>query len=305
MTSQHIKIIAALLVFFAVLLGAGAWYAARTPKPVANPAQSTTSARHVVVVTTQAVTAGVPIPAASVKLMELPVRPDGAYSKVEEVIGQTPVMSLGAGVPLMSSQLASGLATQIEAGQRAVAVNVDEVIGVGNRVVPGDFVDVFFVLKRDGMEVTGTQARLLLPRLRVLAFGSKSVSEPAPKPEESVAGRRTEPIRTAVLAVPVDDVNALVVAQQSGHLLLALRNPSDSEMPTEERFAPVPPVLTPVAGKQAPGTPLDSAAAGLALTGLASPTAPRPVAQPAAARTVSMPVESGVEVIRAGKRTVE
>lgn len=307
MTSQHIKIIAALLVFFAVLLGAGAWYAARTPKPVANATQSQTNARHHVVVTTQPLAAGTPIPAASLKVMELPIRPDGAFGKVEAVAGQTPIVAVGAGVPLITSQLASGLATQIEPGERAVAVSVDEVVGVGNRVAPGDFVDVFFVLKRDGMEVSGTQARLLLSRLRVLAFGNRSVSQPAPKPEESVAGRRTEPIRTAVLAVPVDDVNALVVAQQSGHLLLALRHPSDAEMPSENRFPPVPPVLRPVAGGASTPHALDAATAGVALTGLAGPTAahvPLPVAA-RATRPAAGPAEGSVEVIRAGKRSVE
>lgn len=304
MTSQHIKIIAALLLFFAVLLGAGAWYAARAPKVVTTASQPQRS-QHQIVVTTQAVPAGMPIAASSLKLVELPIRPDGAYDKVEDVAGKTPVVALGAGVPLTASQLASGLATQVEAGERAVAVNVDEVIGVGNRVAPGDFVDVFFVLKRDGMEITGTQARLLLSRLRVLAFGPQSVNQPPPKPEDSVAGRRAEPIRTAVLAVPVDDVNALVVAQQSGHLLLALRNPADMAMPTEDRFAPMPPVLTPVSGRVGSQEPLDEAAAGIALTGLAGPTAPRSVSQPHAIRQAAVPLETGVEVIRAGKRTVE
>lgn len=310
MTSQHIKIIAAVLLFFAALLGFGAWYAARVPEPVASAEAQPGNQHHAVVVTMEALPAGVPINAGQLKLVELPIRPEGSFGQIAEVVGRAPVMSLGVGVPLIDAQLASGLATQVEEGQRAVAVNVDETIGVGNRIVPGDFVDVFFLLKRDDREIAGTQARLLLSRLRVLTYGPQSISQAAPQPQEGAAGRRAEPTRTAVLAVPVDDVNALLVAQQAGHLLLALRNPADAAEPTAGRFALPPPVLMPVAGQPVSREPLDTAAAGVALAGMAGPVATRSAALQAAsmtrpAATKPAPATAGIEVIRGGKRSVE
>ncbi len=311
MTIQHIKINAALLLVIPAIHGAGAWYTARAPKPVPTARVASTALQYPVVVSSKTLRAGEPIPAGSLSVAQLPIQPAGAFSETAEVVGKTPVVTLGSGVPLIGVHLASGLATQVEIGERAVAVTVDEVIGVGNRVMPGDFVDVFVVLKRDGDEVAGTQARLLLSKLRVLAFGPQSVSQAAARPEEGPGGKRAEPIRTAVLAVPVDSVNPLAVAQQSGRLLLALRHPADPAVPTENLFPPIPPVLSPVAGKVAPGetSPVDAAAAGLALAGLAGPV--RAVARAAAAPPMAVrqasPIATGggVEVIRAGKRTVE
>lgn len=311
MTSQHIKIIAAVLLFFAALLGFGAWYAARAPKPAASAAPQTANQHHAVVVTVEALPAGVPITASQLKVVELPIRPEGSFAQVTEVVGRAPVVSLGVGVPLIDAQLATGLATQVEEGQRAVAVNVDEMIGVGNRIAPGDFVDVFFLLKRDDREIAGTQARLLLSRLRVLTYGPQSISQAASQPPDGAAGRRAEPIRTAVLAVPVDDVNELLVAQQAGHLMLALRNPADTAEPTAGRFAPPSPVRTPVAGQPPSREPLDRAAAGVALVGMAGSVATRsvvpPVAPvaPAVRPTGTAPSAATIEVIRAGKRSVE
>ncbi|MFX7870808.1 RcpC/CpaB family pilus assembly protein, partial [Acinetobacter baumannii] len=77
---------------------------------------------------------------------QLPINPVEAFSDVSKVVGREPILPVGVGVPLLASQLASGLAQQVGAGQRAIAITVDEVIGVGNRVMPGDYVDVFLVV---------------------------------------------------------------------------------------------------------------------------------------------------------------
>ena len=163
----------------------------------------------------------------------LPINPADGFSDVGKVIGREPIVALGMDVPLIGSQLSSGLALQVTPGQRAVAITVDEVIGVGNRVEPGDYVDVFLVMRRDGQEIDGSRAKLLLPHLRVLAFGAVAVNEPPQKVQDGGAmSRKVEPAKTAVLSVPVEAVSQLAMAHQSGRLLLALRNPADDAEPT-------------------------------------------------------------------------
>ncbi len=170
-------------------------------------------------------------------------------------------------------QLVSGLALRIAEGERAVAIKADEVMGVGNKVQPGDFVDVFLMLKSDSKDIDRSQARLLLSRKRVLAFGSASVDGLPSKTDkngnpQAQQQQRAEAARTAVLAVPVDDINRLTLAENSGRLLLALRNPTDLSEPDPKLFAELPTALQPAAPRRgepqrAPLEGLDRAQAGL------------------------------------------
>lgn len=239
------KILAGLLLLAAALIGVYAFMLAQQPKPlpaaVALPAAAPADVnRYSVVVAIQPLAAGKPIPLDAVKVENLPLQPANSFTDATSVVGKLPVVDVGVGVPLLQSHLSGGLADQIAAGERAVAVNIDEAVAVGYRIKPGDFVDVFFTLKQDSAEIAPTQARLLLPRLRVLATGQVSVNEDASRadPNRALA-------RTAVLAVPVADVNRLTLAQQSGRLTLALRNPKDDELPSASLFAQPAAVLQP------------------------------------------------------------
>ncbi|MGN8086542.1 Flp pilus assembly protein CpaB [Ralstonia sp. 22086] len=304
MTSKHLQIFAAALLLLAAILGAVAWKTAhRPPAPVA--AQKDGKTVYPVVVTTKPLEAGKPITADQLAVEQLPINPAEAFSDVTKVVGREPILPVGVGVPLIASQLSSGLAQQVEAGQRAVAINVDEVIGVGNRVMPGDYVDVFLVMRKDGQEVVDSQARLLLPHLRVLAFGPLAVNEGAQKqPENTGVARKVDQAKTAVLAVPVEAVSQLAMAHQSGRLLLALRNPGDDAEPTVK---PQDAALLAAANRN----PMDVAQAGVSLASLTGAARRSPVLQVpplpvvastrATARTNTV-ATGGVEIIRAGKR---
>jgi len=143
-------------------------------------------------------------------------------------------------------------------------------MGVGNKIQPGDFVDVFITLKSDGKDVDRSQARLLLSRKRVLAFGSASLDGLPSKTvdKQQQQAQRTEAARTAVLAVPVDDVNRLTIGDATGRLMLALRNPNDMAEPDPKLFADLPTALQPASirpgePRRAPLEGLDRAQAGL------------------------------------------
>jgi len=171
-----------------------------------------------------------------------------------------------------------------------VAIRADEVLGVAHRVQPGDFVDVFFLLKGDGREVTQSQARLLLSRQRVLAYGGASVDGPAgpghdaPGAAGTTPTRTLEAARTVVLAVQVQDVARLALGEANGRLLLALRHPGDTAQPDAALFpAPVTALRTGgPGGARTALRPIDQAQAGIAMADLAGGAAP-PITSPVVA----------------------
>lgn len=272
------KIIAAVLVLLALSLGVYAWMLSRqaAPAPVAAaPATTAPAAKlYPVVVTTRAVQAGQPLAAESLRVEQLPIKPADAFTDTASAAGRVPVADLGEGSPLLKSQMVSGLALRLEEGERAVSVKADEAMGVGYRLQPGDFVDVFVMLKADRQEIDRSQARLLLARKRVLAFGSASVDGAPSKAEAAKAGgnaARSEGARTVVLAVPVAEVNLLNLGDASGRLVLALRNPSDLSVPDPKFFAGLPSALQPLAGAQkAALSGMEAAQGGLATADFAN-----------------------------------
>lgn len=294
------KIAAGALIAVALLLGFYAWALSRhtaLPAPVVK--RATPEAAFPVVVATRLLPAGAPIAGDGLRVVMLPMRPSGAFSDASLVAQRVPLSDIGANVPVLEAQLSSGFAEQVAPGERAVAVHIDEASAVGNRVRPGNFVDVFFTLKRDGAslgpnaEIVRSQTRLLLSRVRVLAFGgtASGVGNPA---QYGVG------VHTAVLAVPTADVDRLELADSAGHVLLALRNPRDAE------------VLEPAANARVAGVAHTSsvidragateasvqAAAGVSLNELSAGGAP----MRAAPRPGALPIRSvaGIDVIRAG-----
>jgi pilus assembly protein CpaB len=302
------KIIAAILVLLGIALGIYAWMLGT--KPVAKPVVAAAPPTYAVVVAAKPLPVGQAIKAEDLRIEQLPMRPADAFLETGLVAGRVPVMDVGEGVPLVEPQLATGLSIKISEGERAVAIKVDEVVGVGNKVRPGDFVDVFFILKRDGAEVDRSQARLLLSRKRVLAYGGSSVDG-----IESTQAQQAGGARTAILAVPLDEVNPLVLGEANGRLLLALRNPKDTTVP--DASAPVAWMQASLPGARKPGqtpTGTDRALAGTALAdlagrGQAAPATPQvrtPTVQRAQGRATGKPVAPAellnVEVIRGAKQ---
>jgi pilus assembly protein CpaB len=308
------RILAGVLIVLALLLGIFAWTLSRRP-PV-HPAASVAQATFPVVVAVRPLPAGKPISVAALRTETLPINPNGAFSDPSQLAGRVPVTDIGVQSPVLESQLSSGLAERIEPGERAIAVRVDESNAVGNRLRPGNFVDVFFTLKRDSngtgsAEIDRSQARLLMSKVRVLAFGNATVSADTP-------GDANGMLRTAVLAVPVADVDKVTLAESAGRLVFALRNPKDSEVVDEAAFAAPAGVLKIAANAPAGAATQDStlAAAGVALnelSGSAGNTAnmSRPAVIPhtnspvirASTRVMAGTDTSGgsIEVIRGGR----
>lgn len=275
------KIIAAILVLVAIALGGYAWILSRQPKPPPVATVSTATLEkantktHAIVVAAKAIPAGTVISTDALRVEQLPLNPVGSFKDTAPLIGRVSVLDLGEGTPLQEGLLVSGLALRVNEGERALAIKADEVMGVGNKVQPGDFVDVFIMLKSEGKDIDRSQARLLLARKRVLAFGNSSVDSMQSKTADGPANQtqRVETARTAVLAVPVEEINRLTLGESSGRLLLALRNPTDLSEPDPKLFADLPTALQPVASKpgdarRPPLAGLDRAQAGLTVADL-------------------------------------
>ena len=308
------KIIAAILVLLALALGGYAWVLSRKAPPPppatanagAAPAKTAQAQTFPVVVAAKPLPAGQAIPVDALRVAHLTINPTGAFKDTAPLAGRVPVIDLSEGSPLLEGQLVSGLALRVAEGERAVAVKADEVMGVGNKVQPGDFVDVFLMLKSDSKDIDRSQSRLLLSRKRVLAFGSASVDGLASKADKNgnaQSQQRAEAARTAVLAVPVDDVNRLALAENSGRLLLALRNPTDMSEPDPKLFAELPTALQPVPPKRgepprAPLEGLDRAQAGLTAADFVTGGKPGALRAPTAA--VRAPAATGTGASRGG-----
>lgn len=274
--------------------------------------------------------AGRPIAAGDLRIGAAPQPPTGGYSTLAEATGAVPVRDIAPGTALNSALMAQGYSLRLNPGERALAVPVDELVAAGNRILPGDHVDVFLNLRApSGMNTDGqAQARLLLSRLRVLSYGAAdtapgqaSAAQPPTggdrdsraddiqgSPSSSTGNSAQAPVRSAVLAVPVADANRLLLGAQQGKLFLALRNPTDVGLPDQTLFAATAAVLSPrreLSPEQrlALASPENDAFAGIdadALAGRRAVRAPTPTNAPAvpAPRRTAPRLDRGIEIIR-------
>ncbi|RQS13206.1 Flp pilus assembly protein CpaB [Burkholderia sp. Bp8998] len=305
MANNLTKIIAGLLIAIAVLLGIYAWMLGRsTSRPV--PVQQAAAASPVpVVIATRTLQAGQPIAADALKVQPTAPAPGGVFADPATLVGRVPARDIPASAPIVSDALVSGLAEDVQPGERAIAVHVDETNAVGNRLRPGNFVDVFVNLKREGGgamfdgEVSQTQARLLMSKVRVLSFGDAT---PDRDSGNNTNGNNGQPsnARIAILAVPTAQVDALTLGEASGRLTLALRNPRDDELATQTVAVRTDNKLSPSA-LAAAGVSLQQLS-GTSRTAVANVNVPPlPSRLPPATRPGGSGGGGGIEVIRGGR----
>ena len=276
------RIIAMVLVVLAVVLGVLALFVGRRPPPISGMQSNAAPPipMYPVVVAARALDAGQAIDADGVRVVQLPVQPTGSFPRTQDVIGHIPRVAIPSGLPLTESGLNQGLPLALKTGERGVAIPVDEVVGVGNGVQAGDYVDVFYSARAPGLSnsmaaVQGADrsvARLLLARIRVLAYGADSLAPNTATTSGNGVNRDAmhAQARSAVLAVPVADVDQLVLATQTGKLTLALRFPEDKQLPDAALFVQPPRALTVRAGLTTTQSALLTSAENTAYAGLDS-----------------------------------
>ncbi|HZX30004.1 MAG TPA: Flp pilus assembly protein CpaB, partial [Rhodocyclaceae bacterium] len=186
--------------------------------------------------TLKPLTAGEPIRAEDITLASIAARPAGSFESAEMVVGQKPAANVAAGEILTKSHLRQSTGQfqeLLRSGERAIAIKVDEVVGLGGFAQPGDRVDILLYLRGAQETANASSAQVVLSDVRLLAFGDTSQA-PAGQIEEA-AGRladktsgRSRSAASAVLAVPEAAASRLMLAANSGNLRLSLRPAGES-----------------------------------------------------------------------------
>ncbi len=151
--------------------------------------------------------------------------PPGAITNQDEVVGRGAIMMTLRGEPILQSHFAAkgagaGLAVTIPNGKRAVAIKVNEVVGLAGFVLPGMKVDVIACGEPPEKGNLGTQARTLLQNVQVLSAGQNIQRDNEGKPVT---------VQVVNLLVNPEEAEILSLAGNETKIQLVLRNPLDEE----------------------------------------------------------------------------
>ncbi|MAT64080.1 MAG: Flp pilus assembly protein CpaB [Gammaproteobacteria bacterium] len=238
MNMQAMRILAMLLALGAVVLGYIGYKLSTAPvetpqtevQPVAEPESSADLRR--VIIASRRIEAGAAIMADDLDTIRVPVVREGAFHTTEPLLERTPAVPVAAGEIVLESHFHSGsrIARLLEPGMRAIAVKVDEVIGGGAYVQPGDHVDVLVYLRGGMTEVSRSTARILLERAEVLAYGKTVAVRQDGRVVNLEDDPRADPgSRSAVLAVPREQAGRLMLAEHAGAIRLAVVSSRETE----------------------------------------------------------------------------
>ncbi|HYD34016.1 MAG TPA: Flp pilus assembly protein CpaB [Methylophilaceae bacterium] len=251
MNSTLMRAIAIALAIGAIVT---AWLGYRLSTQASTPQLPQVQITHPQLVATRELPAGQILTPADVQVENLPQRHPAALTTAEPAVGKLTLMPINKGSPILASYFpsTSPVAQSLQPHERAVAIKVNEVIGVGGFVKPGDHVDVLLFLRADRETSDISSAQVVLNNVRILAYGddvAQSVNNVSSTPgaDNSVLEQGATKLETmkakegksAILAIPRQDTARLMLAENSGILKLALRGaslPNAGEQATESHF---------------------------------------------------------------------
>jgi len=153
--------------------------------------------------------------------------PLGATTQIKDIVGRGVITAIFAKEPIIDSRLApkgagGGMASMIPPGMRAVAVRVNEVVGVAGFVVPGTHVDILISGTAPGVNNTqGTLTQTLLQNIEVLSAGQDFKKDAEGKPVM---------VQVVNMLVTPTQAEQLSLAASQTSIQLVLRNPLDHEI---------------------------------------------------------------------------
>lgn len=153
-----------------------------------------------------------PYPKASIPLGSSPSA-DGAVGKVTK-------SNMVANEPLLESKLAAAgtaLTVLLTPGNRAIAIKVDEIVGVSGFIAPNDRVDIIATVTPIGAAGGERISKIVLQNKRVLSV-AQDVEKKDGKPQLA---------RSITLELTPEETEKLSVASQEGSLILSLRGLGD------------------------------------------------------------------------------
>jgi pilus assembly protein CpaB len=216
------------------------------------------------------------IEASSLKRTELPLDGilPGAFSEVSQVVGKIAREPVATGAQVTASTITGGAQGEIldiatPAGLRAVAVQVDQVTGVGTVIRTGDYVDMIAGVTGDKFPVitinpaddsvtvvsglNSTSVKILLQGMQVLGTllppaaqttttdGSGTDTGNPSQPGTALNGQQ----QIVILAVDAQQAEVIKFAQLDSSITLILRSPDDFIDPvTNEAVVPLPNTTT-------------------------------------------------------------
>jgi pilus assembly protein CpaB len=189
-------------------------------------AKSPSAATRDVVVATEALPLGVSIKMNQVHIMKIPVEmvPKTGFAKVDDVLERSVISPIMQDEALLEGRLAPrgsgmGLAPIIPSGMRALAVRVNEIIGVAGFILPGMRVDVL-VTGRPPVGVSNDVTTTVLQNITVLSANQQMAPD---------KGQAINATVVNVLVTP-EQAEILTLAGGVGRITLVLRNATDMKV---------------------------------------------------------------------------
>ncbi len=159
--------------------------------------------------------------------------PKGVINVPQQIVGRGVIANIYKGEPFVDQRLApkgagAGLAATIPVGMRAVALRVNDVVGLAGFVLPGMHVDV--IVSGSGSNYSegssgNMMTRTILQNIEVLSAGQHFERKVDNKPEE---------VQVVNLLVEPDQAEALALASNETKIQLVLRNPLDTKEQTTQ-----------------------------------------------------------------------
>jgi pilus assembly protein CpaB len=225
-----------LVLLSVVLAGGAAWVANKWIQDNMTPVTAETNLEN-----NQVATAAIGIPygtkvdARHVKMVPMPESsiPSGAIIRIADVEGKIATAEMLPGEMLLRQRFVdhesgSTLAALVEKKMRAVTVRVDDVIGVGGFLLPGNYVDVLASRLERGSRRAITET--VLRNVKVLAVDQTAKTD------------ENDPVvvRAVTLEVSPKQAEELVKRMEEGTIQLTLRNPLDTMVAEEVVPEPAP-----------------------------------------------------------------
>jgi len=235
MNSTFLRVLATLMAIAAIVT-AYLGYRITQEKP-AEAVKVVAPTYHRVIAKTDIV-AGHVLSLEDMEVEEMPQPDESTFSSPEKLIGKIPITAVSKGAVLSISHFpaTSSLGQTLAPNERAVAIKVNEVVGVGGFIKPGDHVDVLLYLRTERETGDISSAQVVLSDAKVLAYGdliqeteaarvhAKAENESDKSDSNKSDANNGKNSHSALLIVPDKDVSKLMLADSTGTLRLALRN---------------------------------------------------------------------------------
>jgi pilus assembly protein CpaB len=183
------------------------------------------AATRAVVVASRDIPEGAPIDRIALTTAQWPVQtiPVGAFSTPDSVVGRIALVTVFNGEVIVPGRLAPvgtgpGLEIKIPAGQRAMAVRINDVAGISGLLQPNSRVDVLVTIHESNSDKQ--VAKLFMSNMLVLSVGTAVQRDETGKPINAT---------TVTLAVTPEEAERLAIAMNTGAIQLVLRGYGDPD----------------------------------------------------------------------------